>query len=134
MPAIEVISLPNVPMRPRWFDPRIPFITAEALQGGGLFNRGPPKAQRWNYLRDGILSFYKNGPCVDGTKICKTPEGRNLCREPDTPESPGKSGLVTFDCLRGEPGYKITLKDQPAHLNSPGWHELSLGSGHVYSG
>ncbi len=73
--------------------------------GAAHWNSGNYK--KWNYLKGDTLALYKNGDCIVGSKTCKSSDGGDMCSDGTSTGS----GLTGNDCLRGEPGYKITLKE-----------------------
>ncbi len=76
----------------------------------GAFNR-------WNYLKGDTLSLSQNGDCVTGaTQTTKFGSCDAVCWRPATPEKPAKNGWGSGECFRGEPGYRIVLKDQHLFL------------------
>lgn len=72
---------------------------------------GMRQAQHWNYLRGDTLSFSKNGACTT------TAGGRNCA---DCPEPSVTNKKVPDECLHGEPGFKIAVKDQQLILTAVG--------------
>lgn len=97
-----------------WVKSQTPAATLSIRADSTFSFKGRNDFQRWNYLRGDTLSFLKNGACIAGTKTCKSSAGTDYCWDGTSTGS----GAAGGDCLRGEPGYAIMLKDQQLTLNA----------------